>query len=69
MEFWSTLCDEEIFLAELAEDAAASGQAPERANQRFVSQAPAGQPYSFPRATFLCLLSTQQLRSTPHPTS
>ena len=42
MEFWSTLCDEEIFLMELAEDAAASGQAPERANQRFVSQAPGG---------------------------
>merc|ERR1719326_185143 len=39
MEFWSTLCDEEIFLNEIAEDAAASGQQPERRNQRFVAQA------------------------------
>ena len=39
LEFWSTLCDEEIFLNEIAEDAAASGQQPERKNQRFVTQA------------------------------
>eukprot|EP00916_Digyalum_oweni_P014840 GHVL01024276.1.p1 GENE.GHVL01024276.1~~GHVL01024276.1.p1 ORF type:complete len:853 (+),score=138.01 GHVL01024276.1:57-2615(+) len=39
MEFWSTICEEELYLKELAEDCAEKKEVPPRISQNFIAQA------------------------------